>query len=576
MRDALDALSAELPRRLATGPAAAGPLRRHVAPLRQAGAQVPACARLADAVERAAGADGADAGTALLDLLGLVRQVAVSLAGSGIAGEMEALPPGGPWATPGEAVELAALVDVLGQSGSGREKALAKAVQQRTLADLRLVGPLLQGVEDRYAAFADLVADKALPALGPALAPELERRTDPEGGPVVVRCLRALCRVDAEAGPRRCRELLRGASEALRVQALESLAQVDAGRAVDDALPCLQDKSAKVRGAAYAVLAAAALAGSEPALEALLTGLGEPEATWQRLKPTLVVLKAPGLSQRLAAELEAMLAAQGGKAKAGVNRGTARRIACRLLEVLGERADRQGSLPLLLPLAREAPEALRAAAIRAAGKCGLEAEGVLEAVVAGLHDAAEAVAEAAVFALPWGGPEVPQAAPALREVIANLQFSGHVRYCALLAFGGVAPRDQASIDYLLGLLRAGGPNTAHCRAAEALATFGEAGRPALPALGELFLESPEWMLTYYLAAPLVALDPDGSFVVPLLIRVLTEPRYQPRRQAAFRALQRYGERARPAIPALEALAAHGPREETYPARYILAALGHSS
>src|SRR5436305_10138468 len=193
MRETLDALRAELPRRLAAGPAGPESLRRHGPALRQLGAQVPACARLADAAERAAGAEGG--APTLLDLLGLVRQAAAALAAGGVEGELEALPPTGPWATPGEAVELAALADVLGQSGSGREAALAGAVKRGTLADLRLVGPLLHCLADRYAAFADVVADKALPELGPALAPELERRTDPDGGPAGGRWLRALCEV---------------------------------------------------------------------------------------------------------------------------------------------------------------------------------------------------------------------------------------------------------------------------------------------------------------------------------------------------------------------------------------------
>jgi hypothetical protein len=570
MRETLDALRAELPRRLAAGAAGAESLRRHGPALRRLAEQVPACARLADAVERVDGAG------ALLDLLGLVRQAAAALAVSGVADELEALPPAGPWSTRGEAVGLAALVEVLGQSGSGREKALADAVKRGAVADLRLVGPLLNCLEDRYAAFADLVADKALPELGPALAPELERGTDAEGGAVAARCLRALCEVDLEAGPRRCRELLRGAGEALRVQALESLARTEAGQSVDDARACVRDKSARVRGAAYAVLAAAALAGRGRALEALLGGLGEPDAVWERIKPSLVRIER-GVRERLAAELDTMVAVVGGKGKAGVNRGTARRAACRLVEVLGERSDRKQSLPQILPLAREAPAALRAAALYATKGCGMRAKGVLEVVLAGLRDETEEVAYAAVRALPWGGPEVPEAAPALQAVIANARFSDHVRDCAVLAYGGVAPREQASLDYLVGLLRAkGGTNMVRCRAAEALERFGKAARAALPALGEVFLETPDWMLPYYLVDPLVAIDPDGSFAVPLLIRVLTEPRYQPRRKPALQALQRYPERARPAVPALKALAAGGSREEAYIAGRILAALGHSS
>ncbi len=570
MRQTLDALRAELPRRLAAGASGAEVLRRHGPELRRLGAQVPACARLADAVERVDGA------APLLDLLGLVRQAAASLTVSGVEGELEEWPPGGPWATKGEAMELAALVDVLGQSGSGREKALTDAIKREALADLRLVGPLLTCLDDRYAAFADLVADKALPELGPALAPELERRTDPEGGPVAARCLRALCEVDLEAGPRRCRELLRGAGEALRAQALESLARTEAGSSVDDALACVQDKSARVRGAAYAVLAAAALAGRGRALEALLRGLGEPDAVWQRIKPPLVRIER-GARERLAAELEAMLAVLSGKGKAGVNRGTARRAACRLVEVLGERSDRKESLPSLLPLARESPPALRAAALCATRDCGIRTKGLLEVVLAGLRDEAEEVVYAAMRALPRGGPEVPEAAPALQAVVANARFSDHVRDLAVLVYGNVAPREQASLDYLADLLRVeGGTNMVRCRAAQALEAFGGVARPVLPALGEIFLETPDWCLPYYLAYPLVALDPDGSVAVPLLIRVLTEPRYQTRRKAALQAFQRYPERARPAVPALEALAAGGSREEAYIAGRILARLGHSS
>lgn len=58
--------------------------------------------------------------------------------------------------------------------------------------------------------------------------------------------------------------------------------------------------------------------------------------------------------------------------------------------------------------------------------------------------------------------------------------------------------------------------------------------------------------------------------------MLTEARYRPRRQPALRALWSYGDRARPAIPALEALAAGDAKGDGYTARQILAALGHSS
>jgi hypothetical protein len=132
------------------------------------------------------------------------------------------------------------------------------------------------------------------------------------------------------------------------------------------------------------------------------------------------------------------------------------------------------------------------------------------------------------------------------------------------------------VDYLFGLLRTEGPCPARSAAGEALAKLGEAARPALPAVGEVFLETLEWDLPWHLADPLVALDPDGSFVVPLFIRVLTEPQFQSRRYPALRALQRHRKRVRPAVPALQALAAGGDQGAASAAREILAALGHSS
>src|SRR5262245_34510739 len=116
-REQLQALAADLHRLLLAG-AAAGRgderLARHSRTLQALGGQVPALARLGEAVERLAAAAPERAGPSFLDLLLGARQVAGLVAAADVPATPVPLLPAGPWNTPTAGQEVYAFRGLLG------------------------------------------------------------------------------------------------------------------------------------------------------------------------------------------------------------------------------------------------------------------------------------------------------------------------------------------------------------------------------------------------------------------------------------------------------------------------------
>jgi hypothetical protein len=172
-------LSGDASRFLAAGaPAAAGDerLAKRAATLRPLGAKVPALAVLASAIERVTAAAPEHTTAPLLDLLVLVRQVRGGLAATGVEGDLESLPPSGPWATPAHSREVYAYYD-LDENGyhliEGRVFPLQEAAERGMAADLRHLPMFLELLTRPISAMADFVALQVLPALGKSILPEL-------------------------------------------------------------------------------------------------------------------------------------------------------------------------------------------------------------------------------------------------------------------------------------------------------------------------------------------------------------------------------------------------------------------
>jgi HEAT repeat protein len=403
-------LVADVDRLLAAGAALApedAALRRREQPLRELAPRVPALAPVAQAVQRVLTATPAQAAPALLDLLLLTQQLRFSLAPAGIEGPLEPVPPSGPWATPLPTPEVRRLHEILTTSAEDRYHTLEQALAQGPIADLRLLETLLSLLEDPYAPLADLVAERALPAFGPAVLPELERRLNLQGKRPDARRLRSLCALAPHRGLELCRRALQEGSPLVRTQALEYLTEQAPQEAERLALEMLAQKKppAELRPAIYRALHASR---ETAALDALLEGLQE--KNWQAAEAAgkaLAVLPHPETTRRLLDLLQATLAEEQalaqkksaapprkGVAPAGKKPSPAAKAAARpeqlrralqaraigLLQLLGQRGDRQ-AVPALVPLLQHASADLREAAgealVALADAQGLEAAAAL-------------------------------------------------------------------------------------------------------------------------------------------------------------------------------------------------------
>jgi hypothetical protein len=137
---------------------------------------VPALAVLAAAIERVISAAPERIAVPFLDLLGLVRQVRGGLATNGVDGDLEPLPPSGPWATPAHSREVYAYYD-LNANGlrllEGRVFPLQEAAERGMAADLRHLPMFLELLARPISMMADLIALQVFPTLGKSILPEL-------------------------------------------------------------------------------------------------------------------------------------------------------------------------------------------------------------------------------------------------------------------------------------------------------------------------------------------------------------------------------------------------------------------
>jgi HEAT repeat protein len=307
-REQLQLLAQDVDRLLAAGAAVAAgdeKLRQRSGRLRELGQKIPVLAQIADAVDRTVNAPPKQATPALLDLLLVVRQVRASLTAAGAAGAVEPVPPSGPWAGAAPTRELESWIDNLTSAGYDRPRKLKKAMQQPGFADLRMVGPLLRALGASHHGLARLAAEKALPAFGPAVLPDLERCLDLKGKSGDARRLQAVCVLDKERGAALCRQALAEGSAPVKIQGLKSLSRIAPKETEKAALSLLEQKAgASVHGAACYALATAK---SDEALEALVTALlglrGEDWHILQNASHSLTRLTHPKATARLLEEL---------------------------------------------------------------------------------------------------------------------------------------------------------------------------------------------------------------------------------------------------------------------------------
>jgi HEAT repeat protein len=376
-REQLQLLAGDVDRLLAAGAAVAAgdeKLRQRGQRLRELGQKVPVLAQIADAVDRAVNSAPKQVTPALLDLLLVVRQVRAGLASAGADGAAEPVPPSGPWASAMPTRELEGVLENLASSDYDRPRVLKKALKRDDFTDLRLVGPLLRALNTTHHGLGRLLAEKAVPAFGKAMVPELEATLNLKGKTADARRLLALCALDAEKGMALCRQALADGSVPVKIQGLKSLSRLAPAETEKAALALLEQKAAtEVQNAAYFALATGT---SDEAIEALVACFISPRGEdFYAVHESLVRQAHPKTTARLLEELTRALedlrarqaakgkkkaAVKGGKAKGKTAQAKEAQKEARLLQeaidrvarlayVLGMRKDRK-AVPALIEL----------------------------------------------------------------------------------------------------------------------------------------------------------------------------------------------------------------------------------
>lgn len=533
-------------------------LARRARTLRELGAKVPTLAAVADAVERVTAAPPKQAGPAFLDLVVLARQIRGGLSASGADGAMEAVPPSGPWRTPGAARDVCPAYEALTGSGSGRCEALQDAAQRNAAGDLRLVPALLGALEGGNQELADLIAEQALPAAGRAVLPDLTERLDLKGKAADARRLKAVCKIDPKLGADLCRRALDGGSVPVRVAALTCLPVVGRpGEAEQAGLPLLRDKNIDLRGAALRALCHAT---GDEALEALVEALvGDGWMPWAT-RDLLAKVPHPKATARLAREIQTRVAdltppasKKGGKRLTAANREERERqisVITLCVETMAARKDDpQAALRALLPLTRHEEPELRVAALHGLGAVGALTPEVRRAFEAELATPKGEVAAAAVDGLALLPPERREPfVPRLLALLADPNLDEDVAHPAILLLPAHRGRyGKTILERLLVQLRRKEwwPRDA---VLDAVKDLGTAAAPLLPDLLQSMRDTKDhnWEDVF------AAVEPEGTAAVPALVAALKD-RSARARVDALEGLSGYKERARAAEAAVEKL-----------------------
>lgn len=485
-REQLRALAADVERLIAAGAGSVSGdegLRRREAALRELGKKVPALGRLAELVGQALAADAKKAPRALLDLLLVVNQARAGLSTAGVDGPIEPAGPSGPWASPSAAHDLYPIADVLSRTGSGRIEAVKDAVARGRIGDLRVVDAFLGALDDPSTELADIVATEVLPALGPAILPDLRRGLDVQGKTADGRRLAAIAAIDRDEGLALCRRAIEEANATVKARAIELLARVAPDEAATIALeilsrfrspaaeaepeePAAKGKKKKgparvkldrkVRDAAMACLGAST---TDEALEILIAALwedGEDGLYGHRASHAeLPRLLNPRATARLLEELDRIAetlrsADKGKKGKAKKDEEqekavtSAQGTAGCLLSILGERGDR-AVVPALMKLLDHPAGKLRNDVAEALSKLGDPAGLEAASALANDPDAWSGGIEAA-WQLP-PGPRFERLAPLCESVQTRDKAVRALRDAVLKQFETEAESDRPRNDW---------------------------------------------------------------------------------------------------------------------------------
>jgi len=521
-RPTLHALAADIDRLLAAGAAAAAGdagLRRRESELKALAAKVPALAPIAAAVGRATDSDASVAARALLGLLAVVQQARASLATSGVEGPIEPIGPSGPWASPAPAGRLREAALALARTGARRLEAVQEGLGSPPAADLRLVGPLLCALGDRYGELADWVARHALPAFAPAIVEELRRGLNLKGSAADGRRLAALCAIDPAGSRELGLQALRDGNAIVRLAALESLPAVAPEAVEGVAVGLLRGKAAgAIRVAAVKALGRCRAASGD-ALDVLIAALRDFDySTHTAAVDALSAIREPAVG-RVAAAL--------------TDPDESVRIRSTwVLNRMGSTA--APAVPDLIASMYDPAKWMRRNSLAALGKIGPEAQMALPAVVEAMEDAEpETWIAAALASVQIGG----DAAPAVARLANGLRrgVGTHSMRDAALALQEIGPSAEAAVPDLIATLANPG---SYCRhfAARALGAIGPAAIGSVPALAGALADH-RYFVREAAASVLGQFGPAAAAAIPALTEQLTAEPSKPIRDVIARALE---------------------------------------
>jgi HEAT repeat protein len=457
--------------------------------------------RLADAVERVCRAPAEEAATAWLDLLVLLRQVRSGVMSNGMDGELEKIPPSGPWRTTAPAEMVCAAAQALVSKGRGRDEAIRPLADKADGADLRLLDGLLRQLDDSYADLADFVADHVLPHFGRPILEELRAGYDPRGGAAHGRRLLAMAHIDAGVGRELALEGIKQGSPAVRLAALRALAVVDPKEARRTAIEALAGKA-------------------NPRLRLLAV------ETLERIKardPETVSCLVQVLADK---EFY-------GSHKAQTILGNIGRAAVPPLIKLLQGPDAEGR--------RKAIWALRG--------IGADAAEAVPTLITALDDSTvlygASIPRCAMSTLAAIGPAARVAVPALTRFLDSDDPITHFE--AVVALIKMTGKIRPHLPVLIEALSS---SDIHLRwsAAQALEQIGPPAKVAVPTLIKVLKDRPG-NVRHFAASALGRIGCNAEEVVPLLIPMVNEREWYIRHHA-IRALGFFGPKARAALPVL--------------------------
>jgi hypothetical protein len=230
-------------------------IKKLIAPLEQAGAQVPVFAQVAKAIAELVNGKEAESATRLLALSTLLNAILYTQGQTGTDGSFGDLELCATrrFSTRTSARALKPLITALTNAGAGRFEIVRSACERGAFNDLRLIDPAIQALGDNYPELAELVAEKILPGYGPGIVPRLKMGFELKGKKSDARRLKVMHRLDPAGTLDLCKTALEDGTAEVKAAAIECLAQHEA--CLPLVLEQAKSKNKTLRATALEVLA---------------------------------------------------------------------------------------------------------------------------------------------------------------------------------------------------------------------------------------------------------------------------------------------------------------------------------